>query len=96
MILLNTMFDFTTVLRSILVDNQSLKQEEITDVAGAKKCGFQNLWKARGNKNEKGLVMEVISSANVFKSASNFLFYQVQSNWIYVEVFDPLGIKFCA
>ena len=31
-------------------------------------------------------IQEVVCCANVFKTTSHFLFYQVQCNWIYVEV----------
>ncbi|KAL6065563.1 hypothetical protein STEG23_034270 [Scotinomys teguina] len=36
-------------------------------------------------------LQEVVSCANAFKSTSYFLFYHIQCNWIYVEIFDPLG-----
>ena len=29
-------------------------------------------------------------------STSYFLFYKVQCGWLYVEVFDPFGLEFCA
>ena len=32
----------------------------------------------------------------MLKDTSHFLFCQLQCNWIYVEVFDPLGLEFCA
>ncbi|ERE69856.1 hypothetical protein H671_6g16854 [Cricetulus griseus] len=38
----------------------------------------------------------LLSCANVFKAISHFLFYEVQCGWIYVEVFDPFGLEFCA
>ena len=40
-------------------------------------------------------IYEAVSRAYVFKDTSHLLLYQVQSNWIYVEVIDPLGLEFC-
>ena len=41
-------------------------------------------------------VQKVVSYANVFKAIPYFLFYDVPCVWFYVEVFDPLGLEFCA
>ena len=37
-----------------------------------------------------------LGSADVFKCTSHFLFYEVQCGWLYVEVFDPFRLEFCA
>ena len=36
----------------------------------------------------------MVSCANAFKGTSHFLFYEVQCDWLYVEVFDPLDLSF--
>ena len=36
------------------------------------------------------------SHAHAFKATSHFLFNEVQCGCIYVEVFEPFGLKFCA
>jgi hypothetical protein len=41
-------------------------------------------------------VQEIFSFANVFKTISDFLFYQIQYIWFYFEFFDQLGLEFCA
>ncbi|KAL6082584.1 hypothetical protein STEG23_001615 [Scotinomys teguina] len=51
------------------------------------------------NSVDEGLLrpptaQEVVSCANEFKAISQFLFYQIQCNWIYVEIFDLLGHEF--
>ncbi|KAL6032624.1 hypothetical protein STEG23_022439 [Scotinomys teguina] len=39
-------------------------------------------------------LQEVISCDSAFKSTSYFPFYHVQCNWLYVDIFDPLGLEF--
>jgi hypothetical protein len=34
--------------------------------------------------------------ANEFKAIPHFLSYHIQCIWFYVEVFDTLGVEFCA
>ena len=42
------------------------------------------------------LVRKLSPMPNVVKAVPHFLCYQVQCNWIYVEVFDPHRLEFCA
>jgi hypothetical protein len=41
-------------------------------------------------------VKDIFSFANEFSAITHFLFYQVQCFWTHIEVFDPLGLEFCA
>ena len=43
-----------------------------------------------------GLYLENALLSNVFKCISHFLFCEVHCGWIYIEVFDPFGLEFCA
>ncbi|KAL6075121.1 hypothetical protein STEG23_022560 [Scotinomys teguina] len=50
---------------------------------------------AKTGETDNLLPLMIVSCANAFETTFSFIFYQVQYNWIYVEVFDPFGLEFC-